>query len=137
MVKKISVIAKRVFLTVFALVFLYYVTMVIDTREVMMELKRIENGEISFAWDSEEPLARFSNEPLPRTFPIEMESKHSTYNIRRYFTWCFREKGRIWGTCIDRIEWADGKMHEAKDWYSLVIEKENGKWKVVKCIGEP
>lgn len=128
---------KQICFAVVAVLFLYYVAIVIDTREVMMQLKRIENGEISFAWDSEEPLARFSNEPLPRTFPIEMESEHSTYKIRRYFTWCWGKKGRIWGTCIDRIEWADGKIHEAKDWYSLVIEKENGEWKVVKCIGEP
>lgn len=137
MIKKVSVIIKRVFLALIVVLLFYYVVIWIDTREVMIELKKIENGEISFAWDSNEPLARFNREPLPRTFSIEMESEYCTYNIRRYFTWCLGKKGRIWGTCIDRTEWEDGKIFEAKDWYSLEIEKEDGKWKVVKYINRP
>ncbi len=130
-------IFRNVIIIITTVLLLYYTYTWIDTREIMVELKKIENGEISFAWDSDEPLARFNREPLPRTFPIEMESEHCTYKIHRYFTWCWGKKGKIWGTCVDRREWEDGRIYEAKDHYTLAIEKENGGWKVVKYINSP
>ena len=122
-------------LILFFFLITYYLYIVIDTHNIMVKLKKIENGEIVYDFESKNPLARFGREN--GSIQVDVASVTRTYGIRRYFTWCWGRKGQIWLTCVDKIEWEDGRICEGRDWCSLKIEKINGTWEVVQYINQP
>lgn len=130
-----SKIIKLSILGLVSFIIVYYFYIVIDTHNIMATLKRIEKKEIVYDFFSKDPLARFGRERGP--VEVEVKSEYKTYKIKRYFTWCWGKKGRIWLTCVDRREWEDGRVSERRDWCSLKIEKVNGEWKVIEYINKP
>ncbi len=128
-------VLKLSILGLICLFIVYYFYIVIDTHNIMVTLKKIEKGEIVYDYFSKDPLARFGRGRGP--LRVEVRSTRKTYKIKRYFTWCWGKQGRIWLTCVDRREWEDGRVYEARDCCSLKIEKVNGEWKVIKYINRP
>lgn len=110
---------------VLVLVFVYYVYCLYVTKDIMDYANRVAQGEI--VAESRTPYGRFR---------WKGENDY-TYDIKRYFTYCGLTRGRIYITCKDRLVDSDGKLHESRDWFYIVIEKEDGEWRAVKCVIEP
>lgn len=113
---------------IFALIIvsIYYIYVLIATNGIMKTAREVAAGEVTV--ESDTPYARFS----PRG-----EHKH-TCNIKRYFAYCGIEKGKIFVTCVDVINFNDGKVHTGRDWLTIFIEKtEDGEWEAVRTLVDP
>ena len=111
---------------VLAIFFIYYVYCLYVTKDIMDYANRVAQGEITV--ESRNPYA---------TFCWNGENDY-TYDIKRYFTYCGLTQGRIYVTCMQRVAVDDdGTIHESRDWFYIEIEKGDGKWKAVRCVGEP
>lgn len=117
---------RKMVIIFFVILIAYYIYVMIATNGIMKEARKVAAGEVTV--ESDTPYARFS----PRG-----EHKH-TCNIKRYFAYCGIEKGKIFVTCVDVINFNDGKVHTGRDWLTIFIEKtEDGEWEAVRIFSQP
>lgn len=104
----------------FIVIIVYLLYCVVETRSVMMEIRNVEKGK---QVNERDPLYAFAPK---KGFKI--------INVKRYFTWCWGNTGRIWISMQYEIEY-DKEI--VPDYCELAIRKENGKWKAIKYIYTP
>lgn len=94
----------------------YYIYIINDTREIMSEFRKVINDE--------DGLCNVNNDKL-LVFRQREDSK--VVSIFRYFTWCYKDKGKIW---LYRKEEhiVDGKIYKVPDYFSVSIVKKDGEW---------
>ena len=122
MAKKFRRRIKMILLAIVCLFVVYYTYIIIATHHIMVDIKKIENG-------------YENNNPAYERF--ESEDEGEVYEIKRYFTWCWGNRGAIWITFkYSYLE--DGKMiAKGRNYTKLIIEKREGKWKAVRTEWAP
>lgn len=104
--------------------FVYHLYCLYATEDIMDDIDKASKGEIEV--ESGSPYAGFQG-----------DENDCTYDIVRYFTYCGLKEGKIYITCKDRYVFDDGEVSESSDWFYIEIEKADGKWRAVRCVGEP
>ncbi len=117
---------KQMIFGICVLFLLYYLFIIADTHPVMKELEEIEVGEKIYEID----------ENILSVFSYHEGYKYKVVDIRRYFTWCWNNKGKIWIT-NKVIPWNGGTIEPSREYQILKIEKIKGKWEVVGRSIEP
>lgn len=124
-------ITLKILLAVLFVIVAYCVFIVINTHSVMIDIQEAATKEeIELGYDS--PLVRFGI--------IEEDDDgyfKKTTDIKRIFTWICGDNGKVWVSCKDRIKHEDGEISVNPDFITVTIKKENGKWKIIKCISPP
>lgn len=106
----------------------YYLFILIDTSNIMQQIKKIEKDVVSInEFEQGNPLRPFAN---------DIEENTYVRHIRRYFTWCWNGKGRIWLYTVVEVELED-EVIKCRDDCSIVIEKKNGEWEVIQYENSP
>jgi len=101
---------------------MYYTLIVFDTRNIMRDIKQAKVGnEVKY-------------EIYEKFAPKRTTVKHKT---KRYFTWCWGNKGEIWLTYESTTVLPEGKKMVSRDYCSLLIEKREGRWEAIKVKYEP
>ncbi len=96
----------------------YYICMLFDTRRIMKEFNKAICDE---NYSSEEPDAEYYERKRPE------EGRRTIPPVRRYFTWCWNGKGKIWLYYKREYTYPDKVIINPS--YPVVdIEKKNGKW---------
>ena len=108
----------RKFFIILILIFLsYYMFIIYDTREIMDEFRTVisdDNG----AFD-------LKNQKL---FKFRPHKNYKNVLVARYFTWCYKDKGKIWVYIKGERTESDGEISEVPDYFSMNIEKKDGEW---------
>lgn len=106
-------IGRKIILVILLTLLMFYsICILASTHHIMVDLKQIENGykinNSAYEW-------------------FESTDIWKIDNIKRYFTWCWGDKGAIWITCTySLIE--DGKIEDTgRDFTKLIIEKKERK----------
>lgn len=103
------------------LVVIYYSFMVYETRGVMEEFREVINDTEGVYEAKSEKLLGFR----PR-------ENCKIVTVKRYFTWCWNGKGRIWLYRREKHTLSNGKTFEIPDNFSMNIEKTDGNWIVTR-----
>ncbi len=106
--------------------FLYYVFINFETHGIMDEFRNVIND-------------------IDGTYKVENEKLlvfrpgdgHRIVVVKRYFTWCWRGKGRIWLYKNAKHVSEKGKIIDVPDYFSINIEKKDGKWLVTRLNIQP
>lgn len=117
---KRSIIILGVF---FVGLFLYYMYCVVDTRPIMKEMQDVNNGK---QVSEDDPLSVF-----------QQNETYQVVNIKRNFTFCLGKKGCIWVSMQYKIIDSKGEIVIVNDSCKLIIQKKQGKWKVIKYVNRP
>lgn len=104
----------------FTVIIVYSLYCMVETRSVMKEIRDVENGK---QVNERDPLYVF----VPR-------KAYKIINVKRYFTLCWGNTGRIW---ISMKYYIEHDKEIVPDYCELAIRKENGKWKAIKYINTP
>lgn len=108
----------RKFFILLIIIFLsYYMFIIYDTREIMNEFRMVISDDDG-AYD-------LKNEKLSVFRP---QKSYKNVTVARYFTWCYKEKGKIWIYIKGELTKSDGEISEVPDYFSMNIEKKDGEW---------
>lgn len=112
----------RKFFILLIIIFLgYYLFIIYDTREIMNEF-RIAISDDDGTYD-------LKNEKL---YMFRPHKNYKNVTVARYFTWCYKDKGKIWVYIKGEHTESDGEITEVPDYFSMSIEKKNGEWFVTR-----
>ena len=114
--KKVKGMITKIVITGIVLFLVYYVYIVVDTQNVMQDIKQAATG-----GEIDNPVYN-SFEPFHNT---------TSQKIRRYFTWCWGSQGEIW-LGYEIITKFPDRIAKNGEYCSVIIEKREGKWEATK-----
>lgn len=103
----------------------YFIYVLMSTNKIMETARKVAAGDIVVERGT--PYARFS--------PVN--ERIYTVDVKRYFAYCGVNKGKIYVTCVNVVEYGNGTVNRGRDWFMIRIERtsEEG-WVAVGISGK-
>ena len=120
--KKVKDVLIKMMISGIVMFLVYYIYIVVDTHSIMQDIKQVAAGN------------EIDNKVYEKFTPKRTTIKNIT---KRYFTWCWGNKGEIWITYELTTFFSEGEKIVSRDYCSVIIEKREGQWEAIKVKYKP